>query len=187
MMTADFTTNDGHWYVSAPAKEWLPTDGCFVISQDGASARIALRDVAKGVLHHQRSGPPWDLLARARKDGWRPEGITTAELHANILADCNGKSKEAFQAVAIVNDAIREAYGEPEEAAMLLTFSSDGVVSWVEFLGATVWHSENEERDFDEAKDEWEPMRPFLLKAMTKQVKLADDMIQNLGEQIGHG
>lgn len=41
----------------------------------------------------------------------------------------------------------------------------------VKFMGEVIWSEDNDERDFDEEKDEWESLYGFLLKEAEKIVK----------------
>lgn len=47
---------------------------------------------------------------------------------------------------------------------------TDGVECNVEWLGSTLWTSNDDERDFDEVMNDWEPIYPFLVKRIQQKV-----------------
>jgi len=78
----------------------------------------------------------------------------------------NYKCKEALEAVEAINQALHESQEGEDCQAVLLTFSTDGDDAIVKFLTQTIFLSSEDEREFDEQKNEWEPMQQYLWKQM---------------------
>lgn len=48
---------------------------------------------------------------------------------------------------------------------------TDGLCVIIKFLGNTIWSSENDERDYVDNEDEYEPLAPFLRRERDKMIK----------------
>lgn len=77
--------------------------------------------------------------------------------------------------ISNINDAVFHAMEGEDDGFRLLSLKSgsDGFIQWVEFCGEAIWESENDERAYDEATDEHEPLEPFLRR---KMLEIADRM-----------
>jgi hypothetical protein len=42
------------------------------------------------------------------------------------------------------------------------SYNTNGLASAIEFMGINIWCSENDEREYDEEKDDYEPMMAFI-------------------------
>jgi hypothetical protein len=50
----------------------------------------------------------------------------------------------------------------------LASLHSDGGTRLVKFLGVRIWDSEDDLREWDDIKDDYEPLEPYLRKEMNK-------------------
>lgn len=64
-----------------------------------------------------------------------------------------------------------KAHAETDEWSTPVTVRTDGVIHVVEWAGFCLYDSGQDERDFDEEKDEWEPLRDYLLNQMVDRVE----------------
>ena len=53
----------------------------------------------------------------------------------------------------------------------LCTLVYYGYGTYIEFLNMTLWNSEEDEREFDEEANEWEPLEPFLRNEINKIIQ----------------
>lgn len=59
-----------------------------------------------------------------------------------------------------------------------LNYESDGTSELVRFMDIIIWCSEDDEREFIENKNAYEPMKPFLIKKMRKLIEKANKINQ---------
>ena len=64
-------------------------------------------------------------------------------------------------AVSNINMDLQE---DEKEDEIYLEIHTNGFCIVVKFLGEQIWSSENEDRNFDDDANEWEPLEPFLRK-----------------------
>lgn len=50
----------------------------------------------------------------------------------------------------------------------------DGSCHVVEYMGVSVWDDDNEPRDYDEERDDWEPLDNFLMRRALKVHELCE-------------
>ena len=70
--------------------------------------------------------------------------------------------KQALAAVSAINDDMDQ---ESDSQFHLVELRTTGYAILVQWLGRTVWSSEDDERAFDEERNEYEPLEPFLRRA----------------------
>lgn len=75
---------------------------------------------------------------------------------------------KTLNAVASINGDLFEKH---EDDCEQLDFQSNGFQYIVKWLGVIIYNSDNDERAFDEAKNEYEPIELFLRKECDKIVK----------------
>ena len=75
---------------------------------------------------------------------------------------------ETIEAVERINEEIFEQIGDDHGFCPLegLYFRTDGFGELVEFLGERIWCSEDDERNYDEEKDDFEPIEDFLRRTI---------------------
>ena len=79
---------------------------------------------------------------------------------------------EIFSAVADINSLIIDRYGDKDcEEGYYLYITTDVFCYNIDFLGKIIWSSENDERKFDEEKDEYEPLIVFLKRAYNQEIE----------------
>ncbi|KKM03014.1 hypothetical protein LCGC14_1778760 [marine sediment metagenome] len=80
--------------------------------------------------------------------------------------------KEILHAVESINQDIYEFFEEKYgETFPILELQTDGFGFVITFMGNyQLWSSENDERDFDEVKDEYEPFEPYLRRETQKMI-----------------
>ena len=67
------------------------------------------------------------------------------------------------EVVAIINEDLYEKYADTTfDSEIALVYTTDGSAESVDLFGLQIWCSENEERDFDESRNEYEDMETFL-------------------------
>jgi hypothetical protein len=92
--------------------------------------------------------------------------------------------KEAFDAVVSINDKIDDDFwndksiSEKDQKRLedvyytyKLELLSDGDAFAIEFLGVQFWNSENDEREYDDEKDDYaESIRAYICKKMVEAI-----------------
>ena len=77
----------------------------------------------------------------------------------------------AIQAVLNINQEIYNDIDTGLEYIDLLEYRTNGYAERIDFLGQQIWSSEDEgERGYNEKLDEYEPLEPFLRRAVNKLV-----------------
>ena len=94
------------------------------------------------------------------------------------------EEKELYDAVADINGAIFNE--ENDDYYFSLTITTDTFATNVMFLDQAIWQSENDEREYIEGKDEYEPIKLFLIKKMNEAVFKATDIIPALLKEVGN-
>jgi hypothetical protein len=51
-----------------------------------------------------------------------------------------------------------------------LSFSTDGYASVIEFMGHVLWSTENDEREYIEETDDYEPLAPFVRRKFNELI-----------------
>jgi len=81
--------------------------------------------------------------------------------------------------IKIVNRLNDELYDQNpiliSNYGIYLEFSSVGYSSIIKFLDIVIWDEDNDERDFDESKNEYEPLKFFLIRKI-------NDILEKLGK-----
>jgi hypothetical protein len=67
--------------------------------------------------------------------------------------------------VTELNDEMHDRYGEIE---VFFVYTTTGYYSFIGFGNVTLWNSEDEEREWIEKNNDYEPMKPFLEKELKK-------------------
>lgn len=80
--------------------------------------------------------------------------------------------EEVLDVVRELNDEIDNKL-ENAEATFHFSMESDGYCSLVTFMGLNVWSSEDDERDFIDEKDEYEPLKDYIKRETSKLVRIA--------------
>ena len=82
--------------------------------------------------------------------------------------------EEVIKVVAELNDKID--YVEDVSEMIYWCAQTDGNYTNVKYLGCVLWSSENDDREFFDDKDDWEPLETFLIRA---QNTLIDNIIKH--------
>lgn len=107
--------------------------------------------------------------------------------------------KEAFDTVVLINDKIdndfwnEKSISEKEQKRLediyylyKLEFMSDGDSFCIEFLGIQLWNSENDEREYDDEKDDYaESIKTHIYRKMAETIgdlKLITNYLPKKGE-----
>lgn len=91
--------------------------------------------------------------------------MTLDDINKVIMAVLNINIKFYDSDNEKINDYLNE-YGD------LLMASTEGSCISVEFLGNHLWDSDNDEREFNEEVNDWEPIYPFLLKKVKERIEI---------------
>lgn len=85
----------------------------------------------------------------------------------------NKEATEAIEAVTKINEEIYEQTEEKNGICFFdgLEFSTNGFSMGIEFLGDQIWCDEDDERKYDEDKDEYEPLEGFLRRQIAEVLK----------------
>jgi hypothetical protein len=62
----------------------------------------------------------------------------------------------------IVQELNEELYDDFSEETYLFSYTTIGYIGTISFSGITLWHSEDDEREFFEDVNDYEPMKAFL-------------------------
>lgn len=85
---------------------------------------------------------------------------------------------EIINAVASINYDLSSDYQEIIPPIPPVDYSTTGVESAVSWMGQTIWFDGEDEREFIEEKNDYEPIEPFLRKKITELI----GTISNLGK-----
>lgn len=78
---------------------------------------------------------------------------------------------EHNELVEIVNCLEIEVFEQTEGVEYLnFELTTNGFYTMINFLGITIWSSENEEREYDEETDSYEPMEVYLRRALNEEL-----------------
>lgn len=69
--------------------------------------------------------------------------------------------------ISELNGELFEKFGDTE---MDFGYTTNGYVDVVTFDDVVLWHSENDDREFDEEKNDWEPFEPFIKRKFNEWV-----------------
>lgn len=86
-------------------------------------------------------------------------------------------------------EAVRELNAEIYERSKLEchTFKAetDGQTFGVEFAGVCIWNDDDDDREFDESKDEHEPLVPFLRRRAIEEIGKLSGIWENGASEEG--
>lgn len=80
---------------------------------------------------------------------------------------------EYIDAINELNYDLYERFGEVDNQ---FNYSTDGNVDVIKFGGIILWHSEDDDREFDESTDNYEPIIPFIKRKFNNWI----DEVQSL-------
>lgn len=85
---------------------------------------------------------------------------------------------EVFQALNELNEC--------EDCLMFpAEMRTDGFSFRIDWLGQCLWMSEEDEREFNEEKDEWEPLGQYLIREQNKRFADIENEIKQRGFNAG--
>ena len=70
--------------------------------------------------------------------------------------------------IEIVSELNAEHYDEHRETELCFSYSTNGYYDAILFDNAMLWNSELDDREFDEATNEYEPFLPYIKKVFNK-------------------
>jgi len=76
----------------------------------------------------------------------------------------NAREKEIIDFVEIVNELNQEIYEKHGDIEDCFYYSSDGYCDVFGFGDKMLWNSENDDREFNEELNDYEPFKPFIIK-----------------------
>lgn len=82
---------------------------------------------------------------------------------------------ETEQILSVVTKINAEGYNKFEDNFFTLTFKSDGTASIIEYLGTTIWSSEDDDRNFNDNLG-YEPLELYIKTKINK-------LLENLQSQ----
>jgi len=85
----------------------------------------------------------------------------------------DSKFNEVLEAVRKLNEEIMEDNEGGTEYCCFWVLETNGIDIIINFLGQGMWRSDEDERDFDESKNEYEPLEPFLRRESKKISQIA--------------
>lgn len=81
-------------------------------------------------------------------------------------------------------DAVRELNAEIYDRTKLeyvgFKANTDGMTFGVEFVGICIWNDDDDERAFDEEKNEYEPLVPFLRRRAIEEIAKLSSIWENV-------
>ena len=90
------------------------------------------------------------------------------------------KEENVLEIVSELNGMIFDKLGEKQYMSNPLSFTiiSDGNFMAIEFEGHTIWNSEDDEREYNEEIDEFEPLKLFCVKQLMKYNSLINLILE---------
>lgn len=103
-------------------------------------------------------------------------------------------NQEVIDAVEAFNEKVHNSIGDESEFSSdhMMTFESNSYSTIIKFMGLTLWSSDDDEREYIEAHDKYEPLLQFLERQFKRQLELfsrllpkAQEMEENKPFQVG--
>lgn len=69
---------------------------------------------------------------------------------------------EAINTIFNINEKIYESFNPPAEYTLGIQLRIDGTILVIEFFGDPIWRDDEDDRNFDEGTNEYEPLEPFI-------------------------
>jgi hypothetical protein len=88
-----------------------------------------------------------------------------------VLYYLKGEIMQIGEINFVISKINEESYDKFEGSEFFtLSYTSDGKNIKIEFLGESIWESYDDARDFDEDKNEYEPLETFLKREINKMI-----------------
>jgi hypothetical protein len=84
----------------------------------------------------------------------------------------NSLLNQAYDAVVSINDTIIGSMDSKSEYSMPILLTTDGASLLIEIYGVQIWNDDEDDREFSEEKNEYEPLEPFLRKKINEELEL---------------
>lgn len=89
--------------------------------------------------------------------------------------------EETHEALDLVADLNNEIFLNDNYSGFpIYEFESTGEESVIKYLGLIIWSSEDDEREYDDFGDDYEPLRGFLVRECQKISKQLQEQMQKL-------
>ena len=80
----------------------------------------------------------------------------------------------------IIDELNQELYEKLGETDWEFSYSTNGYVHIIKFGEIVIWNSEDDEREWIEEKNDYEPMKPFLKRILAQGVYELKKIVDNL-------
>lgn len=108
----------------------------------------------------------------------------------NTNINMSDKKPEALTVVEDLNGELQDKFGDNYFFDEMYVYISDGFHEYIKFGRNFLWSSDNEERDFDEGANEYEPLKPFIKEKFRYALgrntyacdTVSDAIVKNWGE-----
>lgn len=84
----------------------------------------------------------------------------------------NNLLMQAYDAVVNINDTIVGCMDSESKYSMPVLLTTDGTSLLIEICGTQIWNDDEDDREFSEEKNEYEPLEPFLRKKINEELEL---------------
>jgi phage-related protein len=113
-------------------------------------------------FNDDRVGPCWDLIK--------------AELAKVQDLNKDKYEKTPEEVIKVVRELNEEMENEDISESFFFVAHTDGNCSVIEFIGSDLWNSEDDDREFFEDKNEWEPLVNYIRR---KRDELLSNIIKH--------
>lgn len=95
--------------------------------------------------------------------------------------------EEIIQIIEEINELAFDSVSQEYIYMFCLEYITNGPAGLIEFMGETIWNNQDDMREWDDDKDDYEPLRDFLLRGMRNflfQAQLLETKLQEQQEGI---
>lgn len=85
--------------------------------------------------------------------------------------------------VGELNDDIYDSLGSncKDSYCFIVDYHCDGYMVVIEFLGLQIWSSDDDDREFNEEENKYEPLKPYLIKKIINVINVLSTITFNGG------
>jgi hypothetical protein len=88
--------------------------------------------------------------------------------------------KEAIAAVEEFNEKVLDTLGEDSRfsADYMMMVETNGTQTIITFMGVRLWYSDEDEREYDESKEDYEPLLGFLERRVKEEIEFFSRLLK---------
>jgi hypothetical protein len=84
---------------------------------------------------------------------------------------------EPLDVVRNINDDIQACVEDSNDFYIDLSYSSNSYNKIITYMDQVIWSSENDDREFDESKNEYKPLEPLIRKKINEINKMFSNLV----------